>query len=88
MQQPSLPPLFEFTPVQLSLLTEQLQQLTNSLAEFHFNDPANDELLIRQHAALSGQRTQLLTLLGYDEAAKEKFADEQEQRLFNPLQPE
>ena len=76
----------QLPPQQLKLMHEELAILTATLAEFKFNDPANDTLLMRQHAHLAGQRTQLLTLLSYDEVTVQTHKDTLEARLSQQFQ--
>jgi hypothetical protein len=61
-----LPQLLNLQPSQVSIIADGITQLTSLLADFRFNDPATDELTIRQHAAISGQRDALSALLTYD----------------------
>lgn len=72
--------LFEFTPTQLQMMTQMLADLTETLAEWKFNDPANRELYMLQHAALSGKRQQLKDLLAYDTLVREAAETAAEER--------
>jgi hypothetical protein len=68
-------PLLELTEMQQHLLTQMHRDLTELLADWKFNDPANKELHMLQHAAISGQREQLRLLLAHDETTKAKAED-------------
>lgn len=68
-------PLFQFSERQSELLFDLSQQLTLMLSNFRFNDPAQDHSLIRQHAAVSGQRDMLLQLLAHDTKAMNEAND-------------
>jgi len=53
--------------------------LTELLAEWKFNDPSKRELLMLQHAAISGQRQMIKDLLINDlsvDAAEQEAVDE------------
>ena len=59
-------PLFDFTERQQQLLHAYLKEVETALLNWKFNSPEDDQLRIRQHAALSGQRECLLSLLDND----------------------
>lgn len=59
-------PLFDFNERQLQLLHDKLLDVETALLNWRFNSPADDQLRIRQHAALSGERDCLLSLLNND----------------------
>ena len=80
---------FEFTPNQRRMMHQLLDDLTEVLAEWKFNDPANKELYMLQHAAISGKRQQLKELLAYDMNAQEVAnAAAEERKAEQFTQPE
>ncbi len=77
----SIPPLLELTELQRHIISGMHSDLTELLASWRFNDPANKELLMLQHAAMSGQRDQLRKLLSYDDEVKQMAADKAAETL-------
>ncbi len=65
---------------QVSALEELHQSLVQQLVLFKFNDPNNDQLLIRQHAAISGKEELVRQLLDLDGATAK-----QQQQKFDQL---
>ena len=89
MEPQQLVSFFEFTPNQRQMMHQLLDDLTEVLAEWKFNDPANKELHMLQHAAVSGKRQQLKELLAYDtnaQAIANEIAEERKAEQF--VQPE
>lgn len=80
--QEQLPPLLELTELQQHILFQRFQELTGILASFQFNDPEKDQLMMRQHAALSGQREMLLHLLQRDDQIRDA-AEQQKNATLN-----
>jgi hypothetical protein len=70
------------TPEQEQVLRLRLAHLEQLLANWRFNDPANDQLLMRQHAAISGERDGCLYFLTYD-AQRQAAADAKAAESFN-----
>lgn len=66
-QLPQLPPLLELTEQQVAILSHLLAQVTYTLSEIRFNEPKDDGLRIRQHAAISGERDAIRNILSYDD---------------------
>lgn len=65
----------------------QLRQLhseyTHALAHWQFNDPANDQLLMRQHAAMSGKLELVEQLLDFFGESTKQQQQKLEQKLEN-----
>ena len=89
MDNQPLPPLqlFNFTDEQLRMLDAIYQHVTVQLAGWQFNEPANDQLMMRQHAAIAGHREGIRQLIEFDDVMK-KQAEERLAAAFPTINPE